>query len=454
MNTEVTFTILYETPHDAYTKRLTVEYEAAGEAARTLEVLVDDGLMDATFGNPEYFQHDKSNQNRFIARLAPEQYCDLLELPEKAPGDFLVYRILRLTDSKTYIGITARALEVRLKRHMADAFSRQRGKLGSLGNALRESMPSGKAFPEHFKAEVIASGLSQSAAGLREDDEIRKVPHSKRLNVLRGGRSFGSVANANCLLLPLDNGRWHLFTSLSQAVQYLNNHHPSKQANLEEGTVRRRIHQYGWSILQALGIKDRVDKRTLRDSFIYEGRTYNSIAACAEENNVSPVVIKSRIQRHRAKNNYDYSQTIKSDFGDELRLPDPDNLKKHISTNQFAKKTGLPISTVQDRYRRYRCRLVSQGHESKESVKKLFEYLLAYVDRKIHMVVTMFDGKALDGGLRESYRLYRSYCEKIGWQPVCSESWFKKNYRGSKYFARYGIHSIVLIKNPSGQGSE
>ena len=326
---------------------------------------------------------------------------------------YIIYLITNLQTNKPYVGITGTEITTRIKRHVDDALIRNRGKAESLHESIREAYINGKTFKECFKVEIINSGLSQSVAG---QEENRLIEYNNSMapngyNILKGGGggggSFGSTANAKAIKLAHPKTHESLeFSSVKEAVDFRNKELKNEGlALLKYATVTSRLRK-NLSTEEALEYVTLTDKRKLRDEFLCNGVKVNSIAEIATELGLNHQTVRSRIYRNADNEMYDvakpgmdkrevipYSQPV---------LPDPDDSTKPLlSCSEFARRVGLPDSTIRHRFKR----LASVANISSLTAEKIYEMVTTRRERRKIIALILDDGRVLEGGVRELIKL-------------------------------------------------
>lgn len=323
-----------------------------------------------------------------------------------AQNRYTVYAIVRKEDRKTYVGLTRRALSVRVRAHAIDAM-RRRTSLGSLGSAIRQVILSGHDFASAFDVECLAEGLSVDEAREAEILWIERLNTAapRGYNLMPGGASVGGPANSRPVELEHPVHGRQQYPSLYAAIDRRNAElATAKLPQLQFGTVYARL-MIGWPVEEALGYAPHEDRRTLRRPFVCEGAVLRRLREVSEATGLSVDTLRSRLHRAAAAG-------VVSDIREDrrrrptgrilARLPHPVIAgDRTLTMKAFAFAAELPPSTVAHRYHQ----LLRRGEDpSAMTDGELIHHLTSAQDRRRMIRLELPSGAVLTGGEREVIR--------------------------------------------------
>lgn len=336
----------------------------------------------------------------------------VLSVPARQPcqtavPSYVVYSISRKDDRKTYVGLTRRSVENRVKAHVRDAMRPGRkSSPGSLASAIRQALFSGHRFESRFVVEVLASGLTEEEA---RDAEVLWVEQlnayaPKGFNILPAGTSVGGPGNARPATLSHPQHGPVTYPSLYAAIEARNKELVAAgRKPIEVNTVYARL-MIGWVLEEALGYEIREDGRSRRRPFFSEGVVLRRLREVSEATGLSTSALRSRL--HRAARLGIAVPDVGVDrrrFGQgrhkPLLLPDPSGAVsgRALSIKEFARQAGVAKATVAYRY-----------HQLKDPDSMIDSDLVAHLisdqDRRRMLTLALPDGRVLTGGEREVVR--------------------------------------------------
>ena len=357
-----------------------------------------------------------------LAAVTPEDpQCDS---PGHRPATaseriWTIYRIVRRSDGRIYVGVTCRALPVRLATH--DGLARRTSKkcrANGLIAAIRQAHAQGLSFDQAFTAEVLAQTRNPHRARILERAWIARlgtaVPGG--FNLMPGGRSLGGPANAKPVTLDHPTRGRLCYPSLMEAVADINRERESNgHPPLPLGVVYVR-RDLGWCLAEALGLRPHRDERRSRTPFRWHGRTYHTLHDLVRAEGLPIATARSRLHRaRRAGCRAEHDSALDrrragawrrdgTPHGRQppLALPHPtDPEAAPIDAASFARLTGLPKATVLHRWQRLR---ETAGDLTALSRTELLARLHQRQERRIMIMLTPPRGPALQGGVREVIR--------------------------------------------------
>ncbi|MCA3155524.1 MAG: GIY-YIG nuclease family protein [Burkholderiales bacterium] len=339
-------------------------------------------------------------------------------LPSAQPI-YIIYQIRRLSDERSYVGVTQRGLETRFRFHRYDAQRRgKRLRAGGLAEAIRQTIERNVAIHEEFEITKIDGCSTPREARKLEQHWIERLQTRapKGFNLQPGGASLGGPANGRPITLRIDGQRKRRFPSIMSALNYVN------ALRIRDGksplgfpTVRARI-EAGHTPRQAFEFEERVDRRQLRAMPIHvAGKEFFSLANAAKESGLSQSALKGR--RWRASRAGLGSASLAEDRRlpgsarqngaktgrlPPFELPHPHNANEVVSAADFARLTGLSKATITYRYQKIL-------HEEGDQLfsldrEEIIARLLEGPERRIQISLPLPDGRILKGGVRELIR--------------------------------------------------
>lgn len=336
---------------------------------------------------------------------------DAQRLPNQPPRlvvpSYSIYAITRKEDGKTYVGLTRRSIQGRVAAHVRDAMrTNKRSRPGSLASAIRQVLICGHRFETAFRVTALARGLGPDEA---RDAEILWVERletyaPKGFNLLPAGASIGGPGNARPT--PVHHPRHGLVTypSLYAAIHSRNDELlAAGRSQLEIGTVYARL-MMGWSVEEALDYEQHVDGRSLRRPFFSEGVVLRRLREVSEATGLDISTLRSRL--HRAARCGIVVPEIQEDrrraatgLLSPILLPDPAGLAvgRTCSIKEFAARSGIAKATVAYRYHQLTAPDAMDDRD-------LVAHLTTSQDRRRLLVLTLPDGRTIEGGEREVIR--------------------------------------------------
>lgn len=231
--------------------------------------------------------------------------------------------------------------------------------------------PKSKAF-EITELEVCNSVDAMRKAEEKWIDQLdTRAP--KGYNLMRGGASVGGPSNAKPVEVLIDGGR-QTFSSMAEVCRvFCTDVHEDRYYSRAMARLKA-----GWTIEQALGLQARVDGRT----------TALSAQARASGDNLASL----RSARQRKK------LAAAAPAPGSYQLPDPDNPGTTLSARAFAKKTGLPVTTIRHRAQNIKRQAITDPAAVIEALKNGF-------DRAAYHDIILDDQTTLNGSIRQVARL-------------------------------------------------
>lgn len=349
-----------------------------------------------------------------VARKKTANHPTLLQKVAGAKT-WLIYRVRRLTDGRSYVGVTSRTLATRTAVH--DHTARLRpdvGGPGTLAEAIRQAYAQGRSFAEAFQVEILATASSPEMARRSERECIARFATARPngFNIMPGGASLGGPANAEPVTIDHPKHGHLCYLSMMDAVADLNRERAGNgQSPLSLGGIYAR-RASGWSIDEALELKAHADGRRQRAAFRWDGRTYDSLHGLALATGMPIDTIRSQLYRARkagCDTRHDAAQDrrlpgahrtggVGYGLRPPLALPHPrDAAAAPVDATTFARLTGLPKATVLHRYHR----LVAQGGSAVLSRDGTLAALTQRFERRVLITLPLPNGQSLQGGVRK-----------------------------------------------------
>jgi len=323
-----------------------------------------------------------------------------------------IYYLRRREDGRGYVGVTCRTPPARFRGHCTDALrdGGMRGRPGTVTHALRETIRSGADPAVAFQILEVARYTEPEAARRAEANWIRVLGTAQPngFNVMPGGASLGSIANAKPVAIRHPTRGRLSFPALSAAIAL--REQELKRAGrqvLSPSLVYWRVAS-GWKLEEALGYRPHADGRGLRQP-LRRGRRPCSLREAAATIGVTPDALRSRVHRARRAGlrRIDLAVDRRGRGAPRaarrpVRLPDPRRPEAlPLNTTRFAAATGIPKATVIHRLTRLRA-----GGRDPEAMSRseLLAAIQQRTERRIIVELAAPDGPVLRGGVRELVR--------------------------------------------------
>lgn len=315
---------------------------------------------------------------------------------EGAKPVYTVYAIERISDGKTYVGLTARSLAVRIKAHIADAMRRPCTP-GSLLSTIRHAIFTGNTFETVFRTRILRTGLTASAACEAEILWIEQLrAHAPEgFNIMPGG-GMGGPGNAKPVTFHHPIQGTITFSSIYQAVEHRNREIAADHGEaLESSTVYARL-LCQWPVEEALGYQAHVDGRSVREPFFSNGVVHRRLREVSEMFEIPISTLRSRLYRAAQAGLSTADITL-----DRRKVADRPVRRTAINIKVFARENGLPSATVSYRYRQLEQRGLDPATMGDEELRR---HLVTSQDRRKIITLTVPDGRVFEGGVREVIR--------------------------------------------------
>ncbi len=312
--------------------------------------------------------------------------------------NYLIYKITRKSDGKHYVGVTRRALDVRVSFHWTEAKVKGVNPNG-LAVALRTARQNGQKFEDCFNAKVLEEIFCNKNYALERERfyvENLGTMAPNGFNIQPGGSSAGAIENGIPIELSID-GKDLYFGAVSEAVSWINSN--LKNEYLDERTVRRRLAS-DWMIDEAFGLAPHVDKRSQRKPFAFDGELYTSLRTVSELTGIPIDTLRSRLQRAKENNidDYDLVERIPIRKYSSSCLPHPFNEEfDGIASRLFSELTGVSQTTVSSRARTYRTKVT----DSEQTREGLLDYILNGVNRSESITLHLPSKRVISGSINK-----------------------------------------------------
>ena len=330
---------------------------------------------------------------------------------ENAP--WIIYELIERWSGRIYIGVTRRPLDLRTAAHVSQARRDGGVRPDGLMAAIRAMDARNESFAEAFAARIVARASTAAEAAELECQwvEMLSCRTPEGFNAQPPG-NLGNPGNAQGLRVLIAPGQLIYFSSIHRAIGDRNRQlRASNEALLEPGTIYARL-SAGWSPEEALGYRDHVDGRGLRDPFLVHGREYTTLRQASRASGIPIATLRSRHHRRvmswPSRGPIDIGTDRRHENGAErelLAILWPETGEK-LTAKAFAKRVGMPAATVIHRWHRARAWEAERIREGRPPLtpEQLVARLTSTTDRRKWVAVTLPDGRRWHGGEREIIR--------------------------------------------------
>lgn len=289
-------------------------------------------------------------------------------------------------------------MDARTSAHISEAGRDTAIRTGGLTEVIRDRNITPATFDQHFETRVL--GIATSPDEARELEVIWIAALNARfpngLNLQPGGRSLGGPANSMAVTVKIGSSR-KSYPSIGAALADRNRSALERgKAVIERSTVHARL-LLGWGVAEALGYKAHADGRGQREEFTLGGVVYSTLREASAASGISIPTLRSRL--HRARDAAEPGAVL--EIGRDRRADNVGRRKmlglKHpvtgqaVSVREYARATGLPVSTVIHRAHRH-------------GVEASLATMLLPVERRKAVSHEGLDGKVIHLGFRETVR--------------------------------------------------
>ncbi|WP_022964258.1 GIY-YIG nuclease family protein [Halopseudomonas pelagia] len=313
---------------------------------------------------------------------------------------FLIYKITYrkpLGNNKSYVGLTQRRLQDRLKAHINES---SRGKPRgispfTLGYAIRDHLQNFPAEPpeDWFVIELLKeyATLEEMRDGEGYWIDTLKTMAPRGFNIMRGGSSVGGPSNsAPCeIFLGGRLRKFISFTAAAKTVAIANGVEDPEEITRFTNRAKMRVRgqedkpESKYSLVEALGIKPRDD-----------GRTTNLSREAKASGRLIDTARSSRQRRKRR------CQLDADGVATNIKLPSLSNPNKRVSQIEHFKELNVKPSTGRSRL----AQIAPQIHLM--TPREIDKHLLTPQDRSKPIRVILPDGQEITGGINFVARTY------------------------------------------------